>query len=337
MNLAPGMTTPGDEQPQAVAPNGERIGSAPRVGTTVFTATDTAAERAYLDDLYGEALVVEGIGPGNEVTHRRSAAVGFAVDEISIRHRARVVARPRSGVMIGTALDATVHFGGGPETHPGDSVLTDERRNWSAVVDTATIQVITVEPWLLRKAADEQLYSHADPLKALLPHPSTAAFGEIWKHTVDYVVQTMAAGAPRPLIDASGQVLAAAVLSCFGRPDAPTVPAAQDPALPLSLRRAMAFIAASARDEVGVQEIAGAVHLSPRAVQYLFRKHLGETPTEHLRRVRLQRAHLDLVAGHHSTTTVSEVARRWGFGHTGRFAVLYRETYGVSPHMTLRG
>jgi transcriptional regulator GlxA family with amidase domain len=72
-------------------------------------------------------------------------------------------------------------------------------------------------------------------------------------------------------------------------------------------------------------------------VQYLFRKHLDETPTEHLRRVRLQRAHLDLAAAHLGSTTVSEVARRWGFSHTGRFAVLYRETYGVSPHVTLRG
>ena len=29
-------------------------------------------------------------------------------------------------------------------------------------------------------------------------------------------------------------------------------------------------------------------------------------------------------------------AQRWGFAHTGRFAVLYRQTYGQSPHTTLR-
>jgi methylphosphotriester-DNA--protein-cysteine methyltransferase len=126
---------------------------------------------------------------------------------------------------------------------------------------------------------------------------------------VDFVVETLAAGTPRPLIDACGHVLVPAVLSCFARPGRRHQPRSAIPAYPC--RR--------------------------RAVQYLFRKHLDVTPTEHLRRVRLQRDHLDLLAGHRSTTTVSEVARRWGFGHTGRFAVQYRETYGVSPHMTLRG
>ncbi len=49
-----------------------------------------------------------------------------------------------------------------------------------------------------------------------------------------------------------------------------------------------------------------------------------------------QHAHTDLVAGNHSTTTVGQVARYWGFGNLGRFAVLYRQTYGRSPHVTPR-
>ncbi|WP_234365235.1 helix-turn-helix domain-containing protein [Streptomyces sp. RTd22] len=34
--------------------------------------------------------------------------------------------------------------------------------------------------------------------------------------------------------------------------------------------------------------------------------------------------------------TVTEIAARWGFWHPGRFAALYRESYGRSPHQTLR-
>src|ERR1700720_1487345 len=41
------------------------------------------------------------------------------------------------------------------------------------------------------------------------------------------------------------------------------------------------------------------------------------------------------VADAEANTTVSEIAQRWGFAHTGRFAVLYRQTYGQSPHATL--
>jgi AraC-like DNA-binding protein len=51
----------------------------------------------------------------------------------------------------------------------------------------------------------------------------------------------------------------------------------------------------------------------------------------------LHRAHQDLLAGSNGTATVSSIATRWGFAHTGRFAVLYRQTYGQSPHQTLRG
>jgi hypothetical protein len=32
---------------------------------------------------------------------------------------------------------------------------------------------------------------------------------------------------------------------------------------------------------------------------------------------------------------VTGIAARWGFAHTGRFAVLYRPMYGQSPHHTL--
>ena len=41
------------------------------------------------------------------------------------------------------------------------------------------------------------------------------------------------------------------------------------------------------------------------------------------------------MAGTPSAITVTEIAQRWGFLHTGRFAVLYRQIYGRSPHTTL--
>lgn len=68
----------------------------------------------------------------------------------------------------------------------------------------------------------------------------------------------------------------------------------------------------------------------------MFRKHRDCTPIEYLRRVRLDHAHRDLVGGDRHTTSVAEVARRWGFAHLGRFAIYYRDEYGRSPHETLR-
>lgn len=312
--------------------NGVSAIAAPPAIERVATAP-TGSDPAHLDD----ALRVEGLLPGNGPRRLRRAAVGFAIDEITVSRRALISAAPLAGVTVGTLLDGVARLPGGVAVQPGVPVLAHVERGWSLQVEHGAVQVITVEPWLLQRTADDFLPSCGDSLRALEPTPATPGLAAAWTHSVNYVLQTLITDSPRPVLGASGRVLAAAVLSCFTQIDAANVPALHDPGLPMSLRRALLFIAENAGDEIGVQEIAGAVHLSPRAVQYLFRKHLGQTPTEHLRRVRLQRAHRDLAAAHRGATTVSEVARRWGFSHTGRFAVLYRQTYGVSPHVTLGG
>jgi AraC-like DNA-binding protein len=57
------------------------------------------------------------------------------------------------------------------------------------------------------------------------------------------------------------------------------------------------------------------------------------TPTEYLRRTRLERAHRDLLDGEDSVTGI---ALRWGFPHLSRFADAYRRQYGVLPSDTRR-
>lgn len=313
------------------------IGAAPPPAAEPAVPTLIPAEHVDLDGLHDGSLRVEGLLPGHGLRHLRRVALGFSVDEITVRRRANISAAPSAGVMVGTLLDGAARLPGGVAVQPGRPVLAHAERGWALQVDHGTVQVLTVEAWLLLRTVDEYLPRRGDPLRVLEPTPATPALTEAWTRNVNFVVETLAVHSPRPVVDASGRVLAAAALACFAPAGSVDVPALHDPDLPMALRRALFFIAENARDEIGVQEIAGAVHLSPRAVQYLFRKHLDETPTEHLRRVRLQRAHLDLAAAHLGSTTVSEVARRWGFSHTGRFAVLYRETYGVSPHVTLRG
>jgi AraC-like DNA-binding protein len=78
--------------------------------------------------------------------------------------------------------------------------------------------------------------------------------------------------------------------------------------------------------------------VTPRALQYAFRRHYDAAPMSYLRRVRLERAHAELqaadpAAGH----TVAAIARRWGFARPDRFAVAYRAVYGRPPSHTLRG
>lgn len=84
-------------------------------------------------------------------------------------------------------------------------------------------------------------------------------------------------------------------------------------------------------------ELAEVAGLSVRALQDAFQRTLGMPPLAYLRQVRLDRAHAELGAADPTSTSVGEVARRWGFAHLGRFSAYYAERFGVPPSETLRG
>jgi AraC-like DNA-binding protein len=80
-------------------------------------------------------------------------------------------------------------------------------------------------------------------------------------------------------------------------------------------------------------EVAG---VSIRRLQEGFRDYVGTSPRECLTDIRLARVREDLLRGADGFT-VTDVAMRWGFTHTGRFAAAYRHRYGECPSDTLRG
>ena len=205
-------------------------------------------------------------------------------------------------------------------------------------VNGARFDVVTIAAEVLRKAAAAWQGPLSQQIRFLNWCPRSHGAVRAWARALDYVTATLAAAdtAQQPLIVAAmAYLLAGALLECFPS-NVTEQDLATDPALPATLRDAVAFIHRHAASDVGINDVAAAVHLTPRAVQYLFRRQLGTTPTEYMRRVRLYRAHQELLAGERSNTTVTEIAQRWGFAHTGRFAVLYRQTYGQSPHATLK-
>jgi transcriptional regulator GlxA family with amidase domain len=106
---------------------------------------------------------------------------------------------------------------------------------------------------------------------------------------------------------------------------------------PVTVRRAAAFIDAHAGRPVTVTEIAAAAGVTPRALQYAFRRHYGTTITGYLRRVRLERAHRQLQGADPTAgATVTQIARRWGWTSPASFAAAYRNQYQVPPSHTLR-
>lgn len=106
---------------------------------------------------------------------------------------------------------------------------------------------------------------------------------------------------------------------------------------PAALRRAVEYIEAHAGEDVTLDEIARAARVGPRALQLAFNRHRGGSPMAYLRQVRLRRAHRDLEAADPTRgDTVAAIAAQWGFANPGRFATMYRESYGISPSHTLR-
>ena len=85
-----------------------------------------------------------------------------------------------------------------------------------------------------------------------------------------------------------------------------------------------------------VAALARSCEVSVRTLQSGFRAHQGVSPMAYLRGVRLRRAHDELRAADPYGDSVAAIARRWGFGHLGRFAAAHEAEYGETPLRTLR-
>jgi AraC-like DNA-binding protein len=107
-----------------------------------------------------------------------------------------------------------------------------------------------------------------------------------------------------------------------------------EPGSPRVVRRVREAITDAPEYPWTMTELAEAAGASVRSVQVNFRKHVGCTPFEMLRVIRLERAHADL-SDPGPGDTVTSICMRWGFSNMGRFASAYRRRYGISPHETL--
>ncbi|MBL7256022.1 helix-turn-helix transcriptional regulator [Paractinoplanes lichenicola] len=178
------------------------------------------------------------------------------------------------------------------------------------------------------------------PLRFASLRPVSPAAAAQWQRAAQYtrtlLEDDLSAASPL-IIGSAARLLAATALAVF--PNSvladPTIADSRD-AHPETLRRAVAFIDENAHRDISVADIAGAAFVTARAVQLAFRRHLNMTPLDHLRHVRLARAHADLLAADPATTTVGQIAARWGFPSHSRFTAAYQRTYGVTPSTTLR-
>ncbi|ORV70161.1 AraC family transcriptional regulator [Mycobacterium gastri] len=304
-----------------------------------FHTADPVAAQRFFTNAYHPSWRIREFAKGSTVTHRRFAAEHLTVDDVAIRGRVDCEVRTADGfVVIQPRSGSLIAVGDGAPSLDTPLLAVD---GFPRVLRLNSVRftVASIDADLLRQVAAGSHTPMPQQVEFLSSRPRTPAAAHTWRDAFDYVTTSFASAdaARRPLVVAAvSRLLAAALLECFPSNVTTGQSSPNDQSVPKALQTAMSFIHRHAAMNIGVTDVAAVVHLTPRAVQYLFRQQLDTTPTEYLRRVRLHRAHQDLLSGDRSVTTVSEIAQRWGFAHTGRFAVLYRQTYGESPHTALK-
>ena len=312
----------------------------------VFETSDPRTAEHILRNAYGGTIRIDA-GHQRCGIRLENAILTPAVrlDRISFSMRLAMTASPL-GVLVLCHIRSGGHAYSSEGTErtygPGDVFLPIQPdRPGSAQCEETDFDTAVIHPALLSQVAAAEPGRTQQPVRITsydrLP-PRDAA---LWRGTYAYVRDAVLGypeAAAQPLVTASAaRLLAAAALAVFPN-NALTEPTIEDrhDARPGTLRRAVAFVDENAHTDITVADIAGAAHVTIRAVQLAFRRHLGMTPLEYLRRVRLDYAHRDLIAADPASQTVTAVACRWGFPSPGRFASLYRQAYGVTPSHTLR-
>ena len=175
------------------------------------------------------------------------------------------------------------------------------------------------------------------------PAPVSAERRTYWASTVAYLHHAFAGPDPavtHPLLLAAVvETIAAAAITVFPNTTMTLgYTAGPGDAAPSAVRRAVEYIDEHAGEPIAVEDIAAAAGVGVRALRAAFARHRDLGPAAYLRRVRLERAHRDLLAADPARgDTVASIARRWGFPSAGRFAADYRRVYARPPGRTLRG
>lgn len=300
--------------------------------------TADAGEAAELiGRMYRRVRLVEGNGP---FAFRQAV---FGDDRVTIAHFD--LSSPTEAVVDFEVLSVGQRAAGSYRaTSNGDEIPADgpflfrpgEVRSWSDALELTLVN-LRLDALAAYATGDEGVGAR---LRFSDVAPLSPAGAEYWRRVSAYGGQVLME--PELLHNdliraATCDALYVGALTCFAVEVKGAVAIERDNPAPASLRRAIRYIEDNAQQAIGLREIAEAARMSPRGLQDLFRRRLSTTPMAMLRRVRLTGAREELRAGDPADTTVTEIARRWGFVQSGRFSAAYRAEYGENPRETLRG
>ena len=305
-----------------------------------FEGTGDDARR-WLDTVYGTHLRLSG--PLGVVRHERSDHGVLAFDHIAIDAAYSFDSDPMPVLVVVDVLSGVVEYvreGIVDRVRDGDSVLTS---GWdmpfTGRADHPELRTISLSAQALFATLEDADPEHPGwPIIFTSYTPHSPAAGARWRATVDQVSAMLPADASPEQEDAAARLLGHTLLHTFPnnvvmRASLPGGDTDDVDDSPSTLRRAARIIEAHAGRELTPGELAVECSVTPRALQYAFRQHLGCTPQDYMRRVRLDLARRALRDG--TVQSVGDAAATFGFFNPGRFASYYREVFDENPGQTL--
>jgi AraC-like DNA-binding protein len=107
--------------------------------------------------------------------------------------------------------------------------------------------------------------------------------------------------------------------------------------LPAKYRRAYRYIISNIeRSTLSIQEVASHVGVTGRALQLVFKEHLGLSPSEVIRRIRMEGIREELLGNASFSEGILQTAVRWGVNNRSTLISSYRKQFSETPSETLQ-
>ena len=298
--------------------------------------------RRWLDAVFGTRLRLTG--PLGRVRHHRADHGTVAFDHIMIDATFAFASDPMPALVVADILSGVTEYtrdGVSDRVRDGESALVS---GWdmpfSGRAEHQDIRTTTVTAEALMAAVEEVAPDYPWQHITFTSYvPRSAAAGARWRATVDELSAHFPDRADTAAHAEASRLLGHTLLQTFPNNLVVMADTAADTEhdrgteTPSTVMRAVRIIEAHASEDLTPGDLARECGVTPRALQYAFRKHLGCTPQDYLRRIRLDLARQALRDG--SSASVSEVAARYGFYNPGRFAADYRQVFEENPGQTL--
>jgi AraC-like DNA-binding protein len=296
----------------------------------------------WLDRAYGTTFRLTGrLGT---VRHHRVAHGSVAFDHLKIDAKFAFDSDPLPGLVVVDLLGGTSEYTRDHHTdriHDGETVLMSGwHMPFSGASNLLEVRGTNLSAELVTAAVEEASPDYPwEHISFTSYVPRSPAAGARWRATVDQLSAAFPDQDDLLAHAEASRLLGYTLLQTFPNnvvdgAERRELDRDSRDATPSTLRRAQRIIEARAGEDLTLAALAQECRVTPRALQYAFRRHLGCTPLAYLRQVRLDLVRQSLLDG--SSPTVSDAASRFGFFNPGRFASAYRQVFDENPRDTLQ-